>query len=141
MKIDIVSDRAVGDSWAKHRDVVLDERVSALLWAGVTMRRTHFVSPIIYRFLIVDLLAHTVNHRARCPHFTRSLLFLQHGIQNGIHPILEFAVIVVGHDEVSDAVHTSVSKIRPTQVKVTQVGFAEALDKVLFNAPRSRHEH
>lgn len=109
--------------------------------AGVSVHHAYSVSPIIHRFLIVDLLSQAVDHSARCPHLTRSLLLLQHGIQNGIHPILEFAVIVVGHNEVSDAIYTSVSKIRPTQVEVAQVGFAEALDKVLFNPPRSRHEH
>ena len=143
MKVDIVSYGAIGDSWAKHGDVILDACASALFgdWAGVEVHRTHFVSPIIHRFLIVDFFPQTADHRARCPHFTRSLLLLQHGIQNGIHPVLEFAVVVVGNDEVPDAVHTSAPKICPTQVEVSQVSFAKALNKVLFNPSRSRHEH
>ncbi len=109
---------------------------------SVQTRKTsiHFVRPVIYRFLVVDLLPQPPDEGARRPHLPGLLLLRKHGVQDGRQPVLELAVVVVRDDEVADAVHAPFPQFRAIHVEVSQVGFAEALDEVFLDPSRGGHE-
>ena len=108
--------------------------------AGTRDTSIHFVRPVIYRFLVVDLLAQPPDERARRPHLPRLLLLREHGVEDGREPVLELAVVVVRHDEVPDAVHATPAQVCAVHVEVCEVRFPEALDEVLLDAPGSGHD-
>ena len=78
----------------------------------MVISRYYFIRPVVYRFLVVDLFPKSSNKRTRCPSKSNLLLLGKHLVQQRDEPILELAVVVVGYDQISDAVHASPSKIR-----------------------------
>ena len=56
-------------------------------------------------------------------------------------PNLECAVVLVGHKQVADAVDALVAQLGALERKVAQVGFGQALDKILLHAAGCRHNH
>ena len=94
----------------------------------------HFICPVVHRFFIVYLLPQPPYDRAWRPHLASRLLLLEHLVQDRDQPVLELAVVVVGDDEVADAVHASATEICAIEIKVGEVGLSQAFDKVLFNA-------
>ena len=94
----------------------------------------YFVSPIVHRLLVVDLLAETADDGAGGPDGALRSLFLEHLVKDGNHPVLELAVVVVGHDEVTYAVHTSLTEVCAIEVEVGEVRLAKTLDVVFFDA-------
>ena len=67
-------------------------------------------------------------------------LLLEHPVQNGGEPVFKHAVVVVGHQEVADAVNPLAAQLSPWQVKFTKIRGAKALDEVLFNAASCGHQ-
>ena len=100
---------------------------------NVRKSRIHFICPVVYRFLIIDLFAKPVDKCARGPNLTRLVLLLEHLVEDGHEPVLELAVVVVWHNEVSDAVHPTATEGRAVEGKVREVGLAEAFDEVLLD--------
>ena len=98
-------------------------------WRGI-----HFVRPVVDRALVVDLLAQAADERAGRPDLARRGLLRKHGVEDGHEPVLELAVVIVGDDEVPDAVHAALAEVRAVEVEVCEVGRAEALDEVLLDA-------
>ena len=66
-------------------------------------------------------------------------LFLEHGIENGHDPVLKLAVVVVGHEQITDSVDALHSQILTSERKLTEVGRGKALDKVLLYASSCGH--
>ena len=62
------------------------------------------VRPVADRVRVVDLLAQPPNHLRWAPHLARLLLLLEHLVQERHEPVLELAVVVVGHKHVADTV-------------------------------------
>lgn len=87
-----VAERPVSERGAEHGDVVL-------------------VGPVVHRVLVVDLLAQAVDHRRRGPACAVGDLLVGHGVQDGVDPILEQAVVLVGHQQVAQAVHTFLTQL------------------------------
>jgi hypothetical protein len=94
----------------------------------------YFVCPVVYGLFVVDLLAKATDERARRPYATTGLLLFKHRVQYRRQPVLEFAVVVVRHDEVADTIHAPSAQVRAVEGKVGEIGFAKALDKVLLDA-------
>lgn len=95
--------------------------------------------PVVDRVLVVDLLAQAVDHLAwrpvhRLVRLLALLLLGQHGVEDGQHPVLEGAVVVVGHDEVADAVQALCTQAGAGRGELAQVGRAQTLDEVLLDA-------
>ena len=55
-------------------------------------------------------------------------------------PVLKSAVIVVRYNEVADAIQPARAQLRAVERKVGEVRAPEALDKVLLDAARGRHD-
>jgi hypothetical protein len=94
----------------------------------------HFVCPVVYGLFVINLLAQATDERARGPHATTSRLLRKHRVQYRGQPVLEFAVVVVRHDEVADTVHAASAQVRAIKGEVGEIGFAKAFDKVLLDA-------
>ena len=107
---------------------------------GALGNAAYFVSPIVHRLLVVDLLAETADDGAGGPDGALRSLFLEHLVQDGNHPVLELAVVVVRHDEVTYAIHAAPPQVRAVKVEIGEVRLAEALDEVLFDAASGGHE-
>lgn len=100
----------------------------------------HFVRPVVYRFLVVDLLAQSADEGARGPHLPALLLLREHRVEDGGQPVLELAVVVVGHDEVAYAVHAPPAEVRAVHAEVGEVRLAEAFDEVLLDPTGGGHD-
>ena len=127
VEVEHVAQAAIGQGGAEDGDVVLP-------------------GPVVDRLLVVDLLAQTVDHLARRPvhGFVRLLALLllgQHGVEDGQHPVLEGAVVVVGHDEVADAVEALCAQAGAGGGEVAQIGGPQALDEVLLDAAEIGRAH
>lgn len=95
--------------------------------------------PVIHRPLVIDLLAQPMNHLARRPAKlgvgpARRLLLGKHRVEDGHDPVLEGAVVGVGHDEVADAVEALGAQRGAGGAEGGEVGRAEAFDEVFFDA-------
>lgn len=95
--------------------------------------------PVIHRPLVVDLPPQPVNDLARRPaklgvRPPRRLLLGEHRVEDRHHPVLEGAVVGVGHDEIADAVEALGAQRGAGGVEGGEVGRAEALDQVFFDA-------
>ena len=99
----------------------------------------HFIRPVIHRFFVVDFFPKAADYRTGGPHLTSRLLLRQHCIENRHQPILELAIIVVRHNEISNPVQTSPTEVCAVKVPVSKVCLAEAFYKVFFNPACSRH--
>ena len=65
MEVDHVSERAVRERGAEHGDVVLMAKTLNALHRNIERESIHFVRPVIYRFLVVNLLAQSPDERTR----------------------------------------------------------------------------
>lgn len=61
-------------------------------------------------------------------------LLREHGVENGHDPILEGAVVAVGHDEVADAIQALFPQGSAVSAEGGEESGCEALDQVLFDA-------
>ena len=95
----------------------------------------HFICPVVYRFLIIDLFAKPVDKCARGPNLTRLVLLLEHLVEDGHEPVLELAVVIVGHNQVPDAVHAAAPQVRTVHVEVSEVCLTQAFDEVFLDTP------
>lgn len=107
VEVDHISQRTVSKRRTKDRNIVLEGFVQHRICA--TRIGIHFVGPVIYRFLVIYFFSESSDEAARRPDFARLLLFSKHCIENRSQPVLKFAVIVVGDNEVADSVHASFS--------------------------------
>ena len=55
------------------------------------------------------------------------LLLLQHGLQDGHHPVLKLAVVAVGDQHVPDAVEARLAQLSSPQVELPREGGSQAL--------------
>ena len=62
------------------------------------------------------------------------LLFGEHSVKDGSEPVLEFAVVIVWDDEISDPIHAFSSEIGAIQVEFCEIGLSKTLDEVLLDA-------
>ena len=113
-----ISNGTVSNGRAEDRDVVL-------------------VGPVVDRVLIVDFLTETINKGGRSPDRLVVLLLLPHGLKDGHDPSLEVHIVVVGDQEVSNAVHTLETKLATIKIEVAHVVMAEALHEILLNTSSS----
>ncbi len=73
----------------------------------------------------------------RCPDILDVIaLLFPHLVQYRHDPVFEFAVIVVGHDQVAYPIEASLSQTGTVCGKIAEVGWAEAFDKVFLDATR-----
>lgn len=112
-----VADGAVGERRAEDRDVV----------AG---------GPVQHGGLVVDALAEQLDERARRPHDGAALLLLERVVQQRHDPILEFAVVLIGHEQVADAVQTALAQVGAVEAEGTDAGGTQTLDEILLDAAR-----
>lgn len=117
-----VTNRTVGDGRAEHRDVVL-------------------CTPVVHGLLVVNALTHELDHLGRSPDVVLLLLLLQHVVQDGHHPVLEIAVVVVRDKQVSRAVDSLHAQVAAVQIELTNVELGHALDEVLLNSSASSDNH
>lgn len=94
----------------------------------------YFVCPVVYGLFVVDLLAQATDKRARRPYAPTGLLLCKHRVQYGCQPVLEFAVVVVRHDEVANPIHAASAQVCAVEGEISEIGFAEAFDEVLLDA-------
>lgn len=66
-------------------------------------------------------------------------LLLQHLVKKRNHPVLESAVVAVGHDEVADPVHALLPQSRTGRREGAQVGWRQTFDEILLYAACRRH--
>ena len=62
-----------------------------------------------------------------------------HLCDQGSHPVLKLAIVVVRHEQISDSVDSIFTKVLTPQLKITHIGWLEAFNYVLLDAPRGRH--
>lgn len=96
--------------------------------------RIHFVCPVVNRLFVIDLLPQAADERAWCPYLASSLLLRKHRIQYRRQPVLEFAVIVIRHDEVANTIHAASTQVRTIEEEVTEIRRGKTLDEVLLDA-------
>lgn len=94
----------------------------------------HFVCPVVYGLFVINLLAQAMDKRARGPYAATSRLLRKHRVQYRRQPVLEFAVVVIRHDEVTNTIHTTSAQVRAIKEEIGEIGFAKAFDKVLLDA-------
>ena len=105
------------------------------MWPGAS---NHFVCPVVHGFLVIDLFSKSSNERTWCPDDPRIVLLDKHLVEQRHEPVLEFAIVVVGYDQVPDAIHTSLTKVRSVHIEVCEICLAEAFNEVLLNSSRRR---
>ena len=122
VKVEHVADAPVGERWAVHRDV-------------------HLRRPVIHALLVVDLQTEPVDDLTRGPHHALRVLLLLHNVQHGHDPVLELAVVVVGHQQVADAVEALLTKFGTLEREIPEVGWRQTLDEVFLDAARGGDQH
>ena len=65
---------------------------------------------------------------------------MQHPVQDGRQPVLKHAVVVVGNQEVADAVDTLAAQLTSRQGELAQVRGSQTLDEVFLDAPCCCHD-
>ena len=108
MKIEHVSDGAVGEGRTEHGYLVLGR-------------------PIVNGALVLDLLSQPLDHLGGRPHDPLFLLLAHHPVEDGHDPVLELAVVVVGDEEVAYAIDSFLAEALPAEGKVSEVGWCQAL--------------
>mmetsp|Transcript_29539 Transcript_29539/g.72876 ORF Transcript_29539/g.72876 Transcript_29539/m.72876 type:complete len:485 (+) Transcript_29539:130-1584(+) len=104
-------------------------------------------APVVDALLVVDLEAHPPDHARRRPRLPAHDRLVRHLVEQRHEPLLELAVVLVGHEHVPDAVQP----LQPQRLAVElepvdharvesgvppQVRGREALDEILLDAPR-----
>jgi len=118
------------------------------------IRNGDLVSPVIDRVRAVNFLAELRNHCGGSPdgalkcqegqrRVTKSdtttrneclfLLLCEHAIKNGCDPVLELAIVVIGHEHVANPVQALFAQCPPIKVKISKIRVSKALDKVLLH--------
>lgn len=125
VEVEHVAEAAVGEGRAEDGDVVL-------------------VGPVVDRGGVVNILAEAVDDLGRGPvdgglGVLGGLLFLQQGVQDRHQPVLEGAVVGVGHHQVADPVQALGPQVLAHGAELGHVGVAQALDEVLLDAAGCRH--
>ena len=104
----------------------------------LVMLPTHSLSHPPSEMHLVILPTHSLNHPPPDTHLLS--LLLKHPVQNWGEPVFKHAVVVVGHQEVADAVNPLAAQLSPWQIKFTKVRGTETLDEVLFDAASCGHQ-
>ena len=81
-----------------------------------------------------------MNHLRGSPDLAFLLLLLQHGVQNGHHPILKAAVVVVRDQQVAGSVDALQTEVATIEIKLANVELGHALDEVLLNSTARRDD-
>ena len=107
MKIYHVSDRTVRERRTEDRNIILKLMIDqhGSRWT-VSL---YFICPVIYRFFIIYFFPKPPNERTRCPDISGRLLFSNHLIQNRSEPVLELAIVIVRHNQISYPIHSASS--------------------------------
>ena len=92
-----------------------------------------FPAPIINALLVVDFFAHSVDDHARRPDGTLLSLLFVHLLNYGDHERLEFAIIHVWNNKVSDSIEALHPESLAIKVEVPDVMRGETLHEVLLN--------
>ena len=126
VEVEHVSKAPVRQRWAEDWDVVL-------------------VGPVVHRPLVVDLLAEPVYDLRRRPaglvlRTLARLLLLQHLVQDRHHPVLEGAVVGIGHHQVPYAVEALRPELSARRMERGHVGVPETLDEILLDTPCCRND-
>ena len=103
------------------------------------------VRPVVDGPLVVDLLAQAVDDLGRGPLHRLlvvlgRLLLLEHLVQDGDDPVLEGAVVGIGHDQVADPVESLAAETGAVGAEGPHVRVAEAFYKVLLDAAGGRDD-
>jgi hypothetical protein len=69
------------------------------------------------------------------------LLFFQHLIKNRHNPLLELDVVVIGYQEISDAIDSLQSQLPPRKTEISEEGRSQTFDEILLNATSSGHNY
>ena len=134
MEVDHISNRAIRQRRTKNGDIVLWQSSAERARERRKRLCVHFVCPVVYGLFVVDLLAQATDERARGPYAPTGLLLCKHRVQYGCQPVLEFAVVIVRHDEVSNTVHAASAQVCAVEGEISEIGFAETFDEVLLDA-------
>ena len=82
-----------------------------------------------------------MDHLRRRPDLSLLLLLLQHVVQNGHHPVLEVAVVVVRDQQVAGSVDALQTQVATVEIKLANVELGHALDEVLLDASARRDDN
>ena len=126
VKVEHVTETPISESRAEHRNVVLP-------------------GPVVHGSLVIDLLSKPVDNFTRRPMkwflvLSTRLLFCEHFVQDGHHPIFEGAIIAVRDEQVADAVHTLLAERSAGSSEGSQIRWRKTLDEIFFDATRSSHD-
>ena len=132
MEVEHVTEGAVGEGGAEHRDAVS-------------------VGPVEDGGLVVDFGAEAGNDGARGPdeaglwvgggclvNFGGGFLLREHGVKDRDDPVFKGAIITVGHNQVADAVHALFPQVGAVGAEGGEIGGGEAFDQVFFDAASGR---
>ena len=132
MEVEHVTEGAVGEGRAEHRDAVS-------------------VGPVEDGGFVGDFGAEAGDDGARGPDeavlwvvggclvsFSRGFLLREHGVEDWDDPVLKGAVVAVGHDKVADAVHAFFPQVGAVGAEGGEIGGGEAFDQVFFDATSCR---
>ena len=108
MEIKHVSDRPVGESRTEYGDLVLGR-------------------PVVNGALVLDLLSQPLDHLRGGPNDPILLLLPHHLVEDGHDPILELAIVVVGDEEVANAIDSFLAEGFSAKGKVAEECWCEAL--------------
>lgn len=113
-----VTKGTIGDSRAENGNVVL-------------------VRPVVDGVLVVDGLAKTIDDTAGSPARALAHLLVSHLLQHRHHEVLELAIVIVGDEQVAQAVDTLFAQVAALQLEVAQIRVSQALDEVFFDTTSS----
>lgn len=146
MEVEHVSKGAVCERGTEHWNVVLQDcrggggRDTSISSGGATrlaLLETHLPGPVVHATLVVDFFTESCDDLARTPSLFQIVsLFLSHALQDRHDPIFKLAIVVIGNDQVSNAVHAPFPKRRAIKCKVAEVGVAEAFDEIFLDPAR-----
>lgn len=129
MEVEHVAQRSVRQGRAEDRDVIARRPVQhRLLVRDLQSQPPRDLAgrPVQLVFLV-----------ARLPRLLLGrFLLLQHAVEDGHQPILEGAVVAVGHQQVPNAVQSLGPETSPRGCERAQVGRGQALDQVLLHSSR-----
>lgn len=78
-------------------------------------------------------------HLRWCPQYLLRLLVLKHFVEQWNHPVLELAIVIVGHQKVADTIDALLAQFLAGQFERTDISWSQAFDEVLFDSTSCCH--